>query len=178
MSWRLAGSLVTLRNQIDAAWPTRSKVSDGTIGDTAHSTRKSEHNPNAAGVVTAMDITHDPASGADMHEFAESLRASRDPRIEYVIWNRRIFSSVKTPWIWRAYSGSNPHTKHLHLSVSGSYDHLDRWDIEGDEMPQFTDKQAAILAAFADQIEAQDSNGGGFAKTVIDLVRTLKRWAA
>lgn len=177
MTWRLAGSLVTLRTQINAEWPTRSRVSDGTIGDAAHRARKSDHNPNSAGVVCAMDITHDPQSGADMKLLAESLRASRDPRIKYVIWNERIFSSTNTPWQWRTYSGSNPHTKHLHLSVAGPYDRLDRWEI-GDDMPQFTDRQQEILAAFADEIEAQESNGSGFARAVIRLVRSLKTWAA
>ena len=64
MAWRLARSLDTFGMQMDALWPNRSKVSDGTIGDTAHSHRKSDHNPNSAGVVTARDVTHDPASGA------------------------------------------------------------------------------------------------------------------
>lgn len=179
MTWRLAGSLVALRTQINAAWPARSRVSDGTIASRTHSIQNptSDHEPNSQGVVCAMDITHDPASGADMNLLAENLRASRDPRIKYVIWNRRIYSSTNTPWTWRTYSGSNPHTKHLHLSVAGAYDRLDRWDIQGDEMPQFTDKQAEILAAFADEIDAQQSNGSGFARALIELVRRLKAWA-
>lgn len=33
MAWRLAKSLVTLREQVNALSPNRSRVSDGTIGD-------------------------------------------------------------------------------------------------------------------------------------------------
>jgi|HigsolmetaAR201D_1030396.scaffolds.fasta_scaffold15936_2 hypothetical protein len=49
MAWRLARSLEQLRRQIDAAYPGRSKASDGTIGDVAHSQRNSDHNPDAYG---------------------------------------------------------------------------------------------------------------------------------
>jgi hypothetical protein len=125
-----------------------------------------------------MDITHDPASGADMSLVAESLRASRDPRIKYLIFNKRIFSASNTPWTWRVYTGSNPHTKHLHLSVGGAYDRRDRWTIEGDDMPQFTDEQAEVLAAFADQIRRDGSDGAGFAQVLIRWVRAVKAWAA
>lgn len=48
---------------------------------------------------------------------AEKLRTSKDPRISYVISNKRIFSSTKSPWTWRAYTGSNPHSKHVHVSI-------------------------------------------------------------
>lgn len=134
MSWRLAWSLVTFRGQVNSRWPNRSKASDGTIGDAAHRNTKSEHNPNGDGVVTAIDITHDPASGANMNRLASELVTSSDSRIWYVIWNRRI-------WIggnWSAYSGDNPHDKHLHLSTAqdkARYDNAAPWQLgKGDEM--------------------------------------------
>src|SRR3982751_2047098 len=105
MAYRLAKSLETLRSQVNARWPTRSKASDGWIGDTAHATRKSDHNPNAAGVVQAFDVTHDPKSGCDAYKLAETLRTARDPRIKYVISNGRMFSAKVSPWTWRPYSG-------------------------------------------------------------------------
>ncbi len=43
MSWRLAKSLVSLRNELNTAYGGRSKVSDGSIGDLAHSSRVSDH---------------------------------------------------------------------------------------------------------------------------------------
>lgn len=38
--------------------------------------------------------------------------------VMYVIWNRRIWSSYATGTGWRAYSGPNPHTDHVHTSFS------------------------------------------------------------
>jgi hypothetical protein len=113
--------------------PNRSRSSDGTIGDTSHQTRKSDHNPNDDGVVTAMDITHDPAHGVDAGVLAEILRDSEDPRIKYVISNARIFSSLTSPWQWRPYSGANAHTKHVHVSVVGDrklYDDDSPWLVD------------------------------------------------
>jgi hypothetical protein len=135
MAWRLAASLDTLRTQINTAWPDRNKASDGTIGDTAHQARTSDHNPDPAGVVRAFDVTHDPTAGADMHAISEALRLSRDPRIKYVIWNSRMYSSYATstvdPWTWRSYSGSNLHTRHMHMSVVADdrADNTDPWSI-------------------------------------------------
>ena len=124
MTWRVAGGLDVLLRELDAAAPKRSRVSDGSIGDAAHASGDSDHNPwvkdGATGVVTARDFTHDPAHGADMHGFSDALRASRDSRIKYIVWNRRIMSSTIAPWTWRPYLGSNPHTSHLHLSVQPS----------------------------------------------------------
>jgi hypothetical protein len=119
MAFRVAGCLLTLRKEVNAVAPGRSKLSDGTIGDAKHQTRKSDHNPDAQGVVRAMDLTHDPDNGADMNLLAEHLRGGRDPRLKYVIFNRRIFSP-KTGFVWKQYNGENPHTKHLHISVDAT----------------------------------------------------------
>ena len=133
MRFRTAESLLKFRSQIDAMAPGRDKSNDGTIGDTSHQARPSDHNPNKDGVVTAMDITHDPRHGVDAGELAEILRLSKDPRIKYVISNRRIFSSEKAPWQWRPYNGANAHTQHVHVSVMGEkalYDDTHPWPIE------------------------------------------------
>lgn len=134
MAWRVAKSLETLRKQINDARPTRSRASDGTIGDAAHASRKSDHNPwvkdGSMGVVTAWDVTHDPKGGVDAHALAEHMRNTRDPRIKYIISNRRICSS--DTWQWRTYSGSNPHSAHVHISVKdskGHYDDARAWNI-------------------------------------------------
>lgn len=121
MNWYIAPALEVLRKQLNSLYPNRSKVSDGGIGDAAHASRNSDHNPwvkdsSGKGVVTARDFTHDPQNGLDCNELAKQLTASRDPRIKYIIWNRQICSSAKG-WEWRPYKGSNPHDKHLHLSV-------------------------------------------------------------
>lgn len=132
-AWRLAESLKKLREQINAAYPNRSKASDGSIGDAAHASRASDHNPwvrdGNMGIVTAIDITHDPAGGCNAEKLAQSLVASRDSRIKYLIWNKRMVSSYAAhgvpAWTWRRYSGSNPHTKHLHISVHPGKVHYD-----------------------------------------------------
>lgn len=134
--WRLAKSLHTLREQVNAAWPQRKKQHDGTIGDAAHAGRVSDHNPSILddihGVVSALDITHDPKGGCDAHGLAEHLRVRRDPRIKYVISNGRIFSSSTSPWKWRKYTGKNPHRTHVHISVKGDkrhYDSTTKWHL-------------------------------------------------
>jgi hypothetical protein len=119
MTWRLARSLEKLRSQVNSAWPKRSKVSDGTIGDARHSAQKSDHNPDPGGVVRALDITHDPVEGPDSEKLANALLASRDPRIKYIISNKKIVSGAggTKPWVWRPYDGANAHSRHVHISV-------------------------------------------------------------
>lgn len=114
MTWRLARGLERLRQQVNAKYPNRSKSSDGTIGDRAHAARASDHNPSG-GIVHALDLTHHTGV-FDAHALAEKLRASKDPRISYIISNRRI-ASAKANWSWRRYTGSNPHSKHIHVSI-------------------------------------------------------------
>jgi hypothetical protein len=129
-NWRLAKSLEKLRIQINAAHPTRSRVSDGSVGDISHSKRKSDHNPNARGVVTAIDITHDPANGVDCNTLSHQL--VKDRRTKYIIWNSKIYRRYKPELGWAAYTGSNPHDKHLHISVLGAaglYDADSPWDL-------------------------------------------------
>jgi hypothetical protein len=164
MAWKLAKSLETLRAQVNEASPNRSKASDGTIGDAAHASRSSDHNPHVVdgktGVVTAIDITHDPAHGVDARKLAEALVASRDPRIKYIISNGQIASGAggTKPWTWRTYSGSNPHTKHVHLSVKGTkalYDSVDPWHIA----LKLTPKQAAKPKAAEPPLLKRGSKG-------------------
>lgn len=45
MTWRLARGLEHLRAQVNTKWSNRSKDSDGSIGDEAHASRSSDHNP-------------------------------------------------------------------------------------------------------------------------------------
>jgi hypothetical protein len=131
MAWRVANSLITLRNQVNALYPNRSKLSDGTIGDALHAASVSDHNPNSAGVVTAFDITHDPANGMDIAEFSDRLAATRDTRIKYLIANRLIMVPADYGWTWVPYTGDDPHTNHLHISVNTfNYDDGSSWAID------------------------------------------------
>lgn len=113
--WRLAPSLVALINETDRLYPNRSTASDGSIGDTAHAARTSDHNP-AYGWVTAIDLTDDKAHGCDADRLGNHLIATRDPRVKYVIRNREIAGGY-TGWRWRRYTGSNAHFSHTHISI-------------------------------------------------------------
>jgi peptidoglycan hydrolase-like protein with peptidoglycan-binding domain len=124
MTWRIAKSLLKLREQINTAFPDRLRISDGGIGDAAHASRNSDHNPwvrdsKGQPIVTAIDITHDPDfNGIDCHRLAEALSKSADPRIKYLIWDRKITTRMSGGGFgWKKYNGSNPHTQHLHISV-------------------------------------------------------------
>src|SRR5215203_3649672 len=131
MSWRVASSLIQLRKQINEAFPARDKESDGTIGDTAHSARKSDHNPNGAGVVTAMDIDRDFNDGHDGRELVSALVASQDPRIKYIIFERQI-SKTGDVTKWTDYFGKNAHNHHVHISVAATaklYDDATPWKL-------------------------------------------------
>lgn len=134
--WRLAKALSTLRDQVNSRYPERSKKHDGALGDASHAGRVSDHNPSIMddihGVVSALDITHDPKGGCDAHALIEHLRTTKDPRIKYCISNGRIFSSVTSPWTWRKYTGANPHRAHVHISVKGDkrhYDSVTKWKL-------------------------------------------------
>ena len=149
MAWRLAQSLATLRDEINARAPARAKESDGYVGNPSHAARASDHNPcTCCDVVCAADWTHDPEGGFDAERFAVWLRARivADPperRVRYVIWDRRICSGHGQPHpagAWRAYRGTNPHTKHVHVSVRHGAEHYDHaapwgWPPAGEEHP-------------------------------------------
>jgi peptidoglycan hydrolase-like protein with peptidoglycan-binding domain len=117
--WYAAPSLVTLRKEVDARWPGRSRVSDGAIGDTRHSTRTNSHNPvgsgtgpgvGTRGAVHAMDITSD---GIDVATFLSAVVG--DARVWYVIHDGRIWSRT-TGWAPVAHRG-DPHSTHIHVNL-------------------------------------------------------------
>ena len=139
MAWDLAPSLKTLRSQVNSAYPNRSKKSDGTIGDAAHAASRSDHNPNAQGIVCALDLTHDPANGFDADVLAEAQRKNPHPDLKYIVWKGRI-ASRKYGWTWRPNSG---HYQHIHLSVGvgsdgqsapGTYNNTSPWNLGGTPM--------------------------------------------
>lgn len=145
MGWRVAKSLLQLKAQIDAAYPGRSKVSDGTKGDDAHASRKSDHNPNKSGVVCALDITNDPAHGIDSFVIAEAIRLSGDKRIKYLISNGKISNPDIAGGQWRKYTGKNPHNHHFHISVRGDVDSTEPWAINATTSARATIATAPTL---------------------------------
>lgn len=111
MTYFLAPSLEQLRDEINDRWPRRDKRSDGWIGDPAHSARVSDHNPDGKGCVHAIDVDVD---GIKVRTLLNEVVG--DPRVWYVIYNRRIYSRTYD-WQTRVYTGSNPHTSHVHISI-------------------------------------------------------------
>ena len=121
----LAKSITKLREQINARYPRRSKASDGTWPSAAHRRQSpnSDHNTGHA-----VDFTHDPRGGLNSEKLADHLRTVHDPRLKYVISNRKI-ASAKTGWKWARYNGANAHDKHVHISVNRSPDHGEPWSL-------------------------------------------------
>jgi hypothetical protein len=124
---------VKLRDQIDRRWPKRDKRSDGWIGDKAHANRTSDHNPNKAGVVHAIDIDENMGKGSARNgrtarRLANQLldyAASGLPgsnRLKYVVYENRIASGTyrKTWWTWR--HGNWGHEAHIHVSFTAAAD--------------------------------------------------------
>lgn len=108
--WRLAKSLDVLRDEIEARAP---GTTVWTIGDQAHASGPSDHNPTSAGVVCAIDVLGD--RGLDLADFAARVVAAKHPAFKYLIFNRRIWNAAYPGW--RKYTGSNPHSTHAHVSV-------------------------------------------------------------
>lgn len=117
-------AVASLADLVERYWPERHGA-DGTVASKQHDANNptSDHRPfpfNGAGVVYAIDVGE--VTEDDGIVLAEALRSSRDPRIKYVIHESRLFASYKTasrpPWAWGPYTGYNPHTNHVHVSVN------------------------------------------------------------
>lgn len=120
--WRLASSLDALIDETDRLYPNRDHTSDGSIGDTAHAARTSDHNPDD-GWVCAVDIDEDLSSALHtISRLAEHLIDDRDHRVKYLIYEGRICkayvdSAGHPAWTWYPYTGLNDHSHHLHVSI-------------------------------------------------------------
>jgi peptidoglycan hydrolase-like protein with peptidoglycan-binding domain len=131
MAWRLAKSLSVLRTEIVARYP---GTTVWTIGDQAHASGYSDHNPNSTGVVCAIDVKAD--GGMSLQQFVMHLITNPHPNLRYVIYNRRIYQR-KNGWKAEIYYGSNSHEEHAHASVgngpdgrsTSSYDNTSTWRI-------------------------------------------------
>lgn len=123
----LAKGAVSLRNGINRRWPARDKTSDGWIGDSAHASRGSDHNPSH-GIVHAIDIDKDldrknPAAAQQLVNEIVAYAKSGVPgadRVKYVIFAGKIYSGTfrKLWWTARKYVGANQHFSHIHVSFT------------------------------------------------------------
>lgn len=139
MPWYLAPSLRVLQGEVNARWPDRDRSSDGTIGDAAHAATKSDHNPNERNSVNAWDMTR---SGVDPWIVIRAFE--RHPSAHYWIFDRQI-ADKDSNWRLRPYTGSNPHTKHVHFSIRQSESaerNLQSWRIP---MATLTNDDAVVV---------------------------------
>jgi len=130
------------------------------IGDEQHRSEVSDHNEDDTPGVRAEqsdpdNIPEHRAIDAMIgsrftHSEADKLvaRIIADPasrrRLHYIIWNRRIWEADRN-WNSYAYSGSNPHTDHVHFSGLAANDEDDSsWPIvsstEGPSVPHLLKK--------------------------------------
>ena len=127
----LSRGAARLRTQMNQTFPKRDTRSDGWAASAAHSKQnpKSDHEPDRNGIVHAIDLDADFGDPKkDMAQvLAEQLAAhakggsKSGKRVKYVIYNRQIWSA-KSGWKPRKYIGSNPHTGHVHVSVTTASD--------------------------------------------------------
>jgi len=113
---RATPAAIAVLRQATAIKPSRKKASDGLLPSAAHIKQSptSDHNTGYA-----VDLTHDPESGVDCSDIFEKLK--EDKRVNYLIFNKKIWSKDKARLGNRPYTGSNPHTKHLHISINDGY---------------------------------------------------------
>lgn len=159
--YRIAPAATAALAQANLLWPDRDKTFDGTLGDYAHSTRKSWHNPCdkngnkvPGGTVCAFDLTNDPAHGCDAHALVRAAVARGERRINEAISRGRIWTRDRASEGWRPYKGENPHNHHAHVSVSWEYrtETAPWWITEGDD--DMTPEQAAQLARIEAKLDA------------------------
>jgi hypothetical protein len=112
---RATPAAIAVLRQATAIAPLRLKVSDGLLPSQAHIKQNpnSDHNTGLA-----VDLTHDPKHGIDCAEIFEKLK--EDARVEYLIFKGQIWSKAKAKLGNRRYTGSNPHNKHLHISIKST----------------------------------------------------------
>jgi len=106
---------IAVLRQATALRPLRKKISDGLLPSVAHrkASPNSDHNTGLA-----VDLTHDPKNGIDCVDIFEKLK--EDKRVKYLIFQGKIWSKEKAREGNRRYTGSNPHNKHLHISINAS----------------------------------------------------------
>ena len=115
MMTKATPAAIAVLRQATALRPKRKKASDGLLPSAAHMKQSptSDHNTGLA-----VDLTHDPENGIDCVDIFEKLK--EDKRVKYLIFQEKIWSKEKSKLGNRRYTGSNPHNKHLHISIEST----------------------------------------------------------
>ena len=133
---------VAVLRQATALVPNRMKANDGLLPSAAHlkTSPNSDHNTGLA-----ADLTHDPKNGIDCEVIFEELK--KDERVSYLIFKGKIWSRDRRAEGNRTYSGSNPHNKHLHISIRSSHaDDTSPWFGFLKGKPKYANRVVAALA--------------------------------
>ena len=143
-SWVLVPCLVQGRSEFNAVEPNRDKGADGSIGDTAHADRSSDHNPDETGAtpsedsdrineVHALDIDSsgpwpDGKGGQEGGWFDRKIKAivadqrelwlSADDKcwLQNIIWRGKVYS-LSNDWKPVPHTGADGHFDHAHFSA-------------------------------------------------------------
>ncbi|GID29697.1 hypothetical protein [Paractinoplanes brasiliensis] len=172
-SWILVPCLVKLRSEFNTIAPNRDRSSDGSVGDTAHQSSQSDHNPDETGNVPirdadkknevhAIDVDADLRTpGLTMEKVVQFLiarsKSGAEKRLRYIIYNRRIWSA-SNGWRQQSYTGANPHDKHAHFSSSYETNReasVASWHLEDIPVALTADDKKWISAEIAKQVKAQ-----------------------
>lgn len=120
---------VQLRKQIDQRWPKRDRRTDGWIGDRAHSSRISDHNPDKEGIVYAIDIDENMGKGSSRNGRTAKALANQllgyamsglpgSDRLKYVVYEDRIASGTYRSAWWKWRGKGYAHYGHIHISFT------------------------------------------------------------
>jgi hypothetical protein len=130
MSWSLCAGGKTLVGQVNKRWPKRDHASDGSIGDSAHAARVSDHNPDPrTEIVHATDIDKDfKGSPNDTEWFADQLIAyarTKKPgsdRLKNIVWWDQVASGTYHDTFWVFRGSGYGHMEHIHVSYTTEAD--------------------------------------------------------
>lgn len=184
----LTRGLSRLRSAFDVAFPNRDRASDGWIGDAAHASGVSGHNPESSGhaewtdgdskdEVRAIDVDSDLGNPhVSMQMVIDHMR--KLPNLTSVLWymiyDRLIYVTPDFDPV--PYDGPSPHTEHAHFSGarSQSSDENTTFDWRFDELlgdnemgaDEFFASVAKAVRGDSDATGADRNNRNNFATAV------------